>query len=54
MDGVRRMKEGGEWRSVAMGVEEGGGGWGDAAAQGGGGGGQRHVSYTHPGGIVID
>lgn len=51
MDGVRRMKEGGEWRSVAMGVEGGGG---DAATQGGGGGGQRHVSYTHPGGIVID
>lgn len=28
MDGVRRMKEGGEWRSVARGVEGGGGGRG--------------------------
>lgn len=39
---------------VARGVEGGGGGGGGAASQGGGGGGQWHVSYTHPGGIVID
>lgn len=46
MDGVRRLKEGIEWRSVARGRVRG-------EIQGGGGG-QWHVSSTHPGRILID
>lgn len=48
MDGMRRMKEGEEWRSVAKRSV------GAAQSGGGGGGGQRHVSSTHPGSVAID
>lgn len=55
MDGVRKMKEGGEWRSAARGVLRGlGAASAVAMVATGVGGGQWHVSSTHPGGIVID
>ncbi len=42
MDGVRRMKEGGEWRSVARGVEGGRGGGGRHKVAAGVGSGMCH------------
>ena len=47
MDGVRRMEEGGEWRSVARGVEGGGRAGNGGVAQGGGGGVGSGMCHPH-------